>query len=308
MFPILDSLVRRVRERLYLRQARAILDTPPLVPADDGVILASMIGTRVLLPYLVAVKSLHRHLQRGRVVIFDDGTLTAQDKAALAHHCGDPEILPISEVDTGDCPKGGCWERLLSILDLRADAYVIQLDSDTVTLGPVPEIADAIAGGRDFTLQGEASARWLSVAEFARITPGFDPLDPSVHVQGAIEEVLYRIDASLPVPAHYVRGCAGFAGFAPGGMGRVVAERFTREAEAILGKDSWNRWGSEQVMSNVIVSNEGEPVLLPYERYLNFWNEPVGDEVAFIHFIGTYRYHKGAYAEATRRAIAALKS
>ena len=59
-------------------------------------------------------------------------------------------------------------------------------------------------------------------------------------------------------------------------------------------------------MSNGIVSNEGEPVLLPYERFLNFWNEPVPADTSFIHFIGTYRYHGGAYLDATRRAIAAL--
>lgn len=60
-------------------------------------------------------------------------------------------------------------------------------------------------------------------------------------------------------------------------------------------------------MSNVIVANEGEPVLLPYGRYLNFWNEAPPADTRFAHFIGTYRFHRGAYAEATRRAIAALR-
>jgi hypothetical protein len=71
--------------------------------------------------------------------------------------------------------------------------------------------------------------------------------------------------------------------------------------------DSWKRWGSEQVMSNVIVANEGEPVLLPYGRYLNFWNEDLPADTAFAHFIGTYRFHRGAYADATAQAIAFLK-
>jgi hypothetical protein len=60
------------------------------------------------------------------------------------------------------------------------------------------------------------------------------------------------------------------------------------------------------VMSNLIVANEGEPLLLPYDRYLNFWNEPFGNEAALVHFVGTYRFHRGAYAEAARQAIAAL--
>lgn len=299
-------IVRKTREYLYMRSARAILDSPPLTPADDGVILCSMIGTRVLLPYLVAVKSLHRHLRRGRVAILDDGSLTREDKAILAAHLGNPQIRAIADIDTGPCPQGGCWERLLSILELRRDAYVIQLDSDTVTLGPVPEVEQAIAAARDFTLRGEASADWMTLEDFARTTPGLDPLATTTHVQGAAEEVLGRIDAGLPRPAHYVRGCAGFSGFAPGGPGRELAEAFSSEASAILGAQSWKRWGSEQVMSNVVVSNGGEPVLLPYDRYLNYWNEPLPQDVALVHFIGTYRFHRGAYAEATRRAIAAL--
>ncbi|OJW69834.1 MAG: hypothetical protein BGO57_16990 [Sphingomonadales bacterium 63-6] len=307
MIQLRDTLLRKLREQLHLRQSRAVLGTAPLLPADDGVILYSMIGTKVLLPYLVAIKSLHQHLRRGRIVILDDGTLTPADKAVLAYHLGDPEIRHIAEVDLGPCPRGCVWERLLLLLELRKDAYVIQVDSDTVTLGPVPEVAAAIDQGCNFTLKGEDSARWLPVDDFVKTTPGFDPFSPETHVQGATEEILPQIHAGLPQPSYYVRGCAGFAGFAPGGLGRKSAEDFSREAEAILGHESWKRWGSEQVMSNVIVANEGEPVLLPYDRYLNFWNEQLPADTRFAHFIGTYRFHLGAYAEATRRAIAALK-
>jgi hypothetical protein len=308
MFELGGKLLRKLRERRHLRCAAAVLDTPPLQPADDGVVLFSMIGTKVLLPYLVAIKSLHGALRRGRVAILDDGTLTAADKEVLAHHLGDPRIYAIDAVDVGPCPRGCVWERLLLLLELRKSAYVIQVDSDTVTLGPVPEVEAAIDAGRDFTLKGEASARWLTVADFAATTPGLDPLAPTTHVQGAAEEVLARIDAGLPRPAHYVRGCAGFVGFAPGGLERETAEAFSSEAEAVLGRDSWKRWGSEQVMSNVIVANEGEPVLLPYGRYLNFWNEPIGADARFVHFIGTYRFHQGLYARLTRQAIARLNA
>ena len=77
-------------------------------------VIFSMMGTRVLLPYLVAVKSFHAQLAIGRVVILDDGTLTAADRAVLAHHLGNPSILPIDAVKTGACPTGGTWERLLT--------------------------------------------------------------------------------------------------------------------------------------------------------------------------------------------------
>jgi hypothetical protein len=81
-------------------------------------------------------------------------------------------------------------------------------------------------------------------------------------------------------------------------MGREVADGFSRAASALLGAERWAEWGSEQVMSNLIVASEGEPVLLPYNRYLNFWNEPFGSGAALVHFVGTYRFHRGAYSAA----------
>lgn len=308
MATLSEHLHWHLAQAWHLVRARGILSTPPIVPRDDGVILYSMIGTRVLLPYLVAVKSLHGQLGRGRIVILDDGTLTAEDRAVLDAHLGRPEIRSIASVELGGCPPRSCWERLLFLLELRRDSYVIQLDSDTVTLGPVPEVAAAIDARRDFTLRGEAGTEWLGIDAFAATRPSRDPFSLKTHIQDATEAILSRIDAGLPVPRHYVRGCAGFAGFAPGGFGPDVARAFSREAEAILGRESWKRWGSEQVMSNVLIANEGEPVLLPYDRYLNFWNDGVPAGAAFVHFIGTYRFHRGAYVDATlkaRRALAA---
>lgn len=309
MSSLLERIVRKGREGLFLRGVRIVLDTPPIVPRDDGLVLFSMIGTRVVLPYLVAVKSLHARLGRGRVQILDDGTLTAADKAVLAEHLGGPEILCIDDVDTGDCPRGGTWERLLTLLDLRRDHYVIQLDSDTVTLGPVPEVLAAIEAGRSFTLRGDADSELLHPAEIAaRTPPGRHRDNPGTHVQGAIESVMGELAiAGRAGPLRYVRGCSGFAGFAPGGEGRVLAQQFSREAARLVGARRWTDWGSEQVTSNFVIANEPDPLLLPYERYLNFWNAPLPADARFAHFIGTYRYHRGAYMAATQRAVAALR-
>lgn len=303
MDTLADRALRRLREMHFNRTVRAVLAAPPARASDDGVVIFSMIGTRVLLPYLVAAKSLHMRLGRGRFAILDDGTLTASDKALLAMHLDKPEVRSIAAVDVGQCPRGGCWERLLTLLELRRDNYVIQLDSDTVTLGPVDDIVAAIDAGRDFTLRGEASSAWLPVAAF-----GADhfALPAGAHVQMQIEARMPEVAAAAGRLTHYVRGCAGFAGFAPRGSGRELADRFSAAASAALGKQVWAQWGSEQVMSNLYVANEGEPVLLPYDRYLNFWNEPIREDAAFVHFVGTYRYHAGAYAAAARQALAAL--
>lgn len=294
-------IARRLAERRHEFVSRAVLNTPPIVPADDGLILFSMIGTKVLLPYLVAVKSLHRALGRGRVAILDDGTLTDRDRALLAHHLGDPEIRPIDAVDTGSCPRGGCWERLLTILDLNANDYVIQLDSDTVTVGDLPEVAGAIAANRSFSLRGDETAALAPAASFARI------LEPGTHqhVQLACEAVLDRLHIpGLPVP-RYFRGCAGFAGFARSTAGRGLTEAFSHEGERLMGA-RWTEWGTEQIASNFTIANDSDPLLLPYSAYINHWDDEPAMSVRFLQFVGTYRHHAGRYRAATKAAITAL--
>ncbi|WP_156841874.1 hypothetical protein [Novosphingobium aquimarinum] len=291
----------KVAAKRHDRSIRAVLDTPPVRAADDGVVLFSMIGTRVLLPYLVAVKSLWHQLDRGRIVILDDGSLTAHDKALLDLHCGRPEVIPIATVDTGEFPHGGCWERFLTILDRRADEYWIQLDSDTVTLGPVPELTDAITANRSFTLLGgtDGEIGALPLHEIARtLYPGGPE---GGHVQARFESRLGQADGA---PGwRYVRGCAGFTGFAAGGAGRERASQFLALLVDLIGAESKPIWGTEQIASNFHIANEPDPLLLPSRRYLNYWGEPIGPEAAFVHFVGTHRYAKGAYADASLDAI-----
>lgn len=299
------KIERKLREVQFLRDARAVLATPAIRAKEDGLVLFSMIGTKVLLPYLVAVKSLHARLGRGRVVILDDGSLTMADKVVLARHLDHPRVIPIASVDTGTCPRGGTWERLLTILELRRDAYVIQLDSDTVTLGPVDEVAAAISSDRSFTLRGGIDAEILPLPEVssracALAGPG------RVHVQSAIEQAMERLEVPSRPRLRYARGCSGFAGFAPSNEGRALAEVFSAEAERLIGRPKWEEWGSEQVTSNFVIANEPEALLLPYDRYLNYWDEPVSAAVPFVHFVGTHRYARGAYAQAARQAIAVL--
>lgn len=294
----------KVAANRHDRSIRAVLDTPPLRTADDGVVLFSMIGTRVLLPYLVAVKSLWHELERGRVVILDDGTLTAHDKALLDLHCCEPEIISIRSVDTGAFPRGGCWERFLTILDRRSDEYWIQLDSDTVTLGPVPELVEAVAGNRSFTLLGGSDGEIgaLPLREIARTLYPHGP--EGGHVQARFESRLGQADAA---PGwRYVRGCAGFAGFAAGGAGRDRARQFLALLVDLIGEDSKPIWGTEQIASNFHIANEPDPLLLPSRRYLNYWGEPIGPEAAFVHFVGTHRFARGAYAAKSRAAIGAV--
>ena len=303
MDTLAERALRKLRELHFNHAVRAVLAAPPVRAVDDGVIIFSMIGTRVLLPYLVAAKSLHARLGRGRFAILDDGTLTPANKTVLAVQLGNPEIRHIAAVDTGPCPRGGTWERLLTLLDLRRDAYVIQLDSDTVTVGEVPEVAAAVRTGTNFTLRGESNAE---IGPLAQAAAQARATESNRHVQASIERVLDHVTIPGGKALRYVRGCSGFAGFARSDDGRALAELFSQEAQRLLGADRWAEWGSEQVTSNFVVANEARVMLLPYARYFNFWNAGVPDEARFIHFIGTFRYHRGAYAAAARQAVAGL--
>ena len=302
-------LPRRWRSKLeatrHAEAIKGVLETPPIAPRQDGVVLFSMIGTAVLLPYLVAVKSLWHHLGRGRVAILDDGTLTAQDRAILAHHCGDPQIMRIADVKLGEFPAGGTWERLLTILDNRAGEYWIQLDSDTVTIGAVPEIADAISRNRSFLFLGGSDAE-VGPLPLDKFRQRFYPAGPAEgHVQTRIESRLDTIDPGRGWK--YARGCSGFAGFAATGSARPLASAFLTEMKRMIGEEDVAIWGTEQVTSNFHLSNEAEPVVLPYARYMNYWNEAWGEDTRFIHFVGTHRHDNGAYIAASCDAIERLK-
>jgi hypothetical protein len=310
MMNLVEKVSRRLREGQLMQAARAVLDTAPIRARRDGVVIASMIGTRVLLPYLVAVKSLDARLGRGRIVILDDGTLTAADKALLAHHCDNPQVIPIASVETAPAPRGGCWERLLAILDIAREDYVIQLDSDIVTVGPVPEVAAAIEAGRSFTLLGGEDSMLSDPAQVVAFAKERAALlasmgETKVHLQLAIELAMDQVAVPGLAAPRYVRGCAGFAGFAPDAAGRAPALAFSAEAERLVGS-RWSEWGSEQVASNFVIANRSDPVMLPYARYLNYWCEAVPADAALVHFLGTNRYHAGRYAAAAKAAIAGL--
>jgi hypothetical protein len=300
----LAALARKAGSWSHSRAAHGVLDTAPIIGADDGVILFSMIGTAVLLPYLIAVKSLHLHLRRGRIVLLNDGTLTAADRAILAVHCDNPEILEKFDIDPGPCPRDNCWERLIAILDWRCDAYVIQLDSDTVTTGPVPEVLAAINSNRSFTLAGghdEAQHGFRTAREIAAIFHANGPTTD--HVQAHAEAAMATLPNTDEV--HYIRGCAGFAGFARSNSGRSLVTAFSKAMDDRLG-GTWRQWGSEQVASNFVIANDPDPVQLPYDRYVNHWAEPLPSDPAFVHFIGTYRFRRGNYTQCSKGAIAAL--
>ena len=198
----------------------------------------------------------------------------------------------------GPLPVGGTWERLITICDLAERDFVIQLDADTVTSGPLDEVKSCVARGHSFMLMAGHTAEMLPVARVAELAKGD-------HVQNVAEGLLGQLDPAIAT--RYGCGCSGFAGFAPDPQRRAALEQFSAGMEELLGP-RWREWGTEQVSSNFLVARDPNGILLPYRRYRNFGGEALTEVAVFVHFFGTFRYDHGTYRRMARELAARLNS
>jgi hypothetical protein len=277
-----------------------ILKTPPLAGSDDGAIVFSQLQHKDVLAYLVAAKSFAHSTGYGRFALLDDGTLTAADRALLRQHLPRIEFRTMSEVHYGNLPVGGTWERLITICDLAERDFVIQLDADTVTCGPLDEVKACVARGHSFTLMAGHTAEMLPVARIAELA---NTVHRGDHVQLVAEGQLGGLDPAIAT--RYGCGCSGFAGFAPDPQRRAALAQFSARMEELLGP-RWREWGTEQVSSNFLVARDPNGILLPYRRYRNFGGEALTDAAVFVHFFGTFRYDHGTYRRMARELAARL--
>jgi hypothetical protein len=297
---MLINLRRQAATTWFDWRCRAILRTPPIRPRPAPVAIVSMVRTEHLRMYLLAIKSFYRYLPGGAVIVLDDGSLTAADKALLRAHVGGLTITDLASLPTAPCPRGGCWERLLHILDLSADRYVVQLDSDVLAFGAIPDVLAAIAGNVAFTLNSGEGMGIETVEQAAARVAGYG----SEHLQPWVERHL----PALPPEAGgrlYVRGSAGFAGFARGGCTRQDAEAFSTAMQRMLGP-RWAEWGSEQIASNYLVANAPGGQVLPWPTYACFDEALDPAQSSLLHFVGSWRFSRGVYADRARRVIGEL--
>ncbi|MEO1014922.1 MAG: hypothetical protein AAFX08_07000 [Pseudomonadota bacterium] len=298
----------RVRDAIdrarFNAAAKGVLATPPLpVRADDDALtIVTMLQSKDVIPYLVAAKSFYARLNRGRIVIVDDGSLTPVDRQTLSAHLPGVVFRPMAEGAIDGLPRGGCWERLGVVAKETHNAYVIQLDADTVTLGDLSAVESHIDERSPFAIAdgpvpGMRSLRELANYQRART-------NAKSHVQLAVEHALDRV--GLPDGRRYLRGSAAFAGYPKGSDIAQLMREFSDAMGAALG-DQWSAWGTEQATSNYVVANIGEASALAPPAYANHTPETDIDAASLIHFYGEYRYVGGRYAAAARRAIERLR-
>ncbi len=255
--------------------------------------------------YLLAIKSFVGQLGYSpRVVVLSDGSLTPADTALMTAHVPALRVVTIQSISTGKCPKGGCWERLMLISDLVADGYVVQLDSDTLTMQPIPEVVGSIAANRCFTLLGDRSYPHVEPMPDAwtRYKSNGDP-----QVQAVCERNFNQLPEAKDL--RYLRGNAGFVGFAQGSIDREKITQFS-ELMRRIAEGTWDKWGSEQLTSNLLIANAENPLPLPFPRYCSYWAHEDIDytQSAFVHFIGPFRYANRMYRSSAARVVAALRS
>lgn len=302
------SLKKRITKRLnttlnkflYAQTTRGILSTAPLVPGELPFTALSMVHVRDVLSYLVAIKSFAMHANPRHVVIVCDPSIGERERKLFKKHIPHVELRRAEEFRHAMIPQGGCWERLSAISEYSREDYVVQLDADTVTVRPVPEVVSAIRGEHGFVLAEESDQRIVTLEETAeRARPW---VSPTVHIQGLSEALM--VEAGLNQPL-YVRGCAGFTGFPK--TDAMQAELFDFSTKMRKKTDArWSDWGTEQVASNYLVANAPDTVTLPFPMYGT--PNKADDRTAFLHFIGSMRFTSRMYEKISGAIVGTLRS
>ena len=299
MFYRLKDHVRRIR---FASECKGVLRSAPVaLDASSSLALLSQLQHKDVLMFLLALKSFTRQLRPRAVYVVNDGTLSVDDRDLLKDHVPGLTVFELPSFRSPSCPSGGTWERLLAIASLIDDHYVIQLDSDTLTLGPIDDVRKCIGNQTAFALGTWDNQKIETMRERSETARKLGPGGGN-HVQVVAEANFDQLAdfGSL----RYVRGCSGFAGFARKSFTREFVEGISAQMEAAIG-EKWRDWGSEQVMSNIVVANIPNAVVLPHPKYADC-QKMRPDVTQFIHFIGSCRFDGGTYARLGAQVIGTL--
>lgn len=291
----------RLRRKLnyfkFYRQTRRIWDTPPIAYKDAPLTIVSMVAGYDVQMYVLAMKSFYRRIQRGKIVVVADG-IDERNRDLIRKHLGPVQFLNVEEIDPGDCPRGGTWERLVHIVRNTAHEYTIQMDADVLFVGPIPEVLDCVERNRAFTLSDSQGVPKQPLSQWAD-----DPRQSDNIVIAFEKRARDYPDASN---VFYIRGSSGFTGFAKGAVDIEFLERFHRNGSQLMG-DRWKEWGTEQIASNFSIANSPDSLVLPVPKYLTWErHELPPQDLSVLHFLGYCRFDGGVFPTYANREIDAL--
>jgi hypothetical protein len=279
---------------------RGILDTPPLRLVQAPWTIVSMVGETDVHMYILAIKSFYSKLGSGKVIAIVSKKMSEKEIDKLKHHIIGIEFQIIEEIDVGTFQRGGCWERLVYILDRARQEFVIQLDSDTITIGDnIDEIKERIDANASFAyVDGNRPIISLSaVSAEAKISKS--------NYVGLVLERSFE-NWSNADRLRYCRGSAAIAGFARGTEGVAVLKEFHSNMMASLGQRH-QEWGTEQCASNFVIANASTVSMLPFPEYSTYPGLETDKNVKMFHMLGSVRYADGYYAKKGKKIITEMK-
>ena len=283
---------------IYDFSLRKTLNLPRIqLDNDSNTILLSILQKKDMIMYLLAVQSFTRYVKVSKVFVMNDDSLDTNDIHILKRTIPEITILNKTSYRSSFCPENGTWERLLAISELIDNYYVVQLDADTLSIAPIPEVQNCILSQTAFTLGTCRNQTFESMESRAEIGKSMLKKGHS-HLQIHAEANLDKIDEYQNLK--YVRGCSGFAGFPRRSFSKNFIENISSKMFSIL-EEKWTEWGSEQVMSNIVIANIEKNNVLSYPEYCAV--NQIDHKTCFIHFIGSYRFKNGVYIKKSKDVL-----
>lgn len=301
MFYNLRNKLNRYR---FSEACKQIFVTAPVTATTNKpVAVLTQLQHKDVILFLIAIKTFAKQVPLAKVFIINDGSLDNDDFITLRKHIPIAEIYDAEQFSDPHCPTGGCWERLLAIASFINQFYIIQLDSDTLTLSALDEVKNHIETNTGFVI-GTWDKQEIEPMNIAseKIKKNVDPAI-DLHVQMFAEAHFSNLEGSESLK--YVRGCAGFSGFPKDSFNKQFIIDFSQKIENEIGS-KWRTWGSEQVMSNVVVANLDKAEVLPHPKYSDC--NSMKPFTCFIHFIGECRFRRSIYATLAQNEIRKLIS
>jgi hypothetical protein len=288
---MMKNIKSKILHRFFDFQVRGALKLPTIDRKKDivsGLCVLSMLCRRDFFQYLISIYSFTDKLNPEKIVVVNDGSLSERHLQILRRKIPDIEILHGPSYYDERLPTYTSWQRMLALVSKVDNYYVIQLDADIISVGDLSEVKEAIERNYSFILgtQDQFKTPISEAVETARN----HPTGEYMHIQHRAELHMHcveRIGLS-----QYVRGCAGFAGYAKESF--TINELVSISAcmfETIA--EHWREWGSEQVTANILIANQVNSIILPTDYYHSVLN--FAERLKLVHFLGSWRFNNMLY-------------
>jgi len=300
-----EKITNKIIRTIFHYQTKEVFDIPKIgrFSSESPVALLSMLQESDVQMYLLAVKSLLRYLTINKVVIVCDPSLSNDSREKIKAHIAHVDFLEATNFMHESIPIGGTWERLHAISHLTDKYYVIQMDADILFMHSPSEVIQAIKHNSPFILGTNRLYQQLTLQQMTDIVLQWikqykmDHKQP--HIQMIAEINMQRLAEPLGY-ASYTRGCSGFAGFSKGSITPEGLTALSQVFYADLG-EKWKIWGTEQFMSNLLLSNLKNIEVLPVDKYNS--SEQYEEGFVMAHFIGTWRFYNLLYTKIAKMII-----